>query len=78
MLHVVSHHCLFLCVHVSASVQSVIAEKLTGFQPTKKFLYCLEPELSLPYTILQNKIKILRFLKSGKTDFKDLNMILRI
>ena len=74
-LRVVSHHCLFLCIHMSASVQTVIAEKLTGFQLTKKFLYCLEPELSLPYIILKNKIKI---LKSDKTDFKDLNMILTI
>ena len=74
----VSHHCLFLCIHVSTSVQTIIAEKLTGFQLTKKFLYCLIPELSLPYIILKNKITILRSLKSGKTDFKDLNMILRI
>jgi hypothetical protein len=78
MLHVVSHHCLFLCIHVSASVQTVIAEKLTGFQLTKKFLYCLEPELSLPHITLQNEIKILRSLKSVKTDFNDFNMILRI
>ena len=60
MLHVVSHHCLFLCIHMSASVQTLIAEKLTGFQLTKKLLYCLEPELSLPYIILKNKIKILK------------------
>jgi hypothetical protein len=59
MLHVVSHHCLFLCIHVSASLERVIAEKLTGFQLTKKFLHCMEPELSLLYIVLENKIKIL-------------------
>jgi len=71
MLNVVSHHCLFLCIHVSPSVQTVIAEKLTGFQLTNKFLHCVQPELSLPYIVLKNEIKILRPLKSGKTDFKD-------
>ena len=45
---------LFLCIHVSVAVQTVIAEKLTGFQLTEKFLYCKEPELPLLYTILQN------------------------
>jgi len=78
MLHAVSHRCLFLCIHVSASVGRVIAEKLTGFQLTKKFLYCMEPELSLPYIVLRNKIKMLRSLKSGKTDFRNFNVILRI
>ena len=29
---------LFLCVHVSPSLERVNAEKLIGFQPTKKFL----------------------------------------
>jgi hypothetical protein len=52
-------------------VERVIAEKLTGFQLTKKLLYCMEPELSLPYIILENEIKILKFLKSGKTDFME-------
>ena len=75
MLHVVSHHCLFVCIHVSTSVQTVIAEKLTVFQLTQKFLHCMEPELSLPYIILQNKIEILRSLKSSKTDLKDSNFI---
>jgi hypothetical protein len=65
---VVPHHCLFLCFHVSTSVGKVIVEKVTGFQLTKKFLSCVEPELSLPYIILKNKIKILRSLKSSKTD----------
>jgi hypothetical protein len=78
MLHVVSHYCLFLCILVSTSVERVIVEKLTGFQLTKKFLYCMEPELSLLYIILENEIKILISLKSGKTDFKDINMILKI
>ena len=76
-LHAVSHHSLFLCIHVSMSVESVIAEKLIGFQLTKKFLYCMEPELSLPYIILKNKIKILRSSKSGKTGFKNFSMFLR-
>ena len=71
LLHVVYHRCLFLCIHVSPSVQTVIAEKLTGFQLTNKFLYCMQAQLSLPYIILKNKIKILRPLKSGKTDFKN-------
>jgi len=75
MLLVVSHHCLFLCIHLPISVQTVIAEKLTGFRLTKKFLQCMEPELSLPYIIPKNKIKILRSLKSGKTDFKIFNII---
>jgi hypothetical protein len=57
---------------VSPSVEQVIAEKLTGFQLTNKFLYCMEPEPSLPYTILKNNIKILRSLKSGKTDVRSL------
>ena len=78
MLHVFSHHCLFLCIHVSTSVQTVIAEKLTGFQPTKTFLYLLEPELSLQYIVLKNKIEILRSLKSGKTDFNNFSMTLFI
>jgi len=78
MLHVVSHHCLFLCIHVSTSVQTAIAEKLTGFQLTKKFLYCMESELSLQYIMLKNKMKILRSLKSGKTDFNNFNMILSV
>jgi hypothetical protein len=78
MLHVVFHHCLFLCIHVSISVERVIAVKLIGFQLTKKFLYCMEPGLSLQYIILKNKIEILRSLKSGKTGFKNFNMILRI
>ena len=75
---VVSHHCLFLCIHVSTAVQTVIAKKLTGFQLTKKFLYCLERELSLPHIMVKNKIEILKSLKSGETDFKDFNVILRI
>ena len=70
-----SHHCLFLCIHVSTSVQTVIAEKLPVFQLTQKFLHCMESELSLPYIILQNKIEILRYLKSSKTDVKDSNFI---
>ena len=63
---------------MSTSVQTVIAEKLTGFQLTKKFLYHTEPELSLPYIMLKNKIEILRFLNSDKTDFNNFNMILII
>jgi hypothetical protein len=78
MLHVVSHHCLLLCIHVSTSVQTVIAEKLTCLQLTNKFLYYMQPALSLPYIILINKIKILRSLKSGKTVFKEFNLISRI
>jgi hypothetical protein len=34
--------------------------------------------LNMPHIILEKKIKILRLLKSGKTDFKNFNMILRI
>ena len=71
ILHVVSHHCLFLCIHVSTSVGRVISEKLTGLQLTKKFVHCVEPELSLPHVVLRNKIEILGSLNSGKTDFKD-------
>jgi len=78
MLYAVSHHCLFLCIFVCTSVQTVIAEKLTVFHLTKKFLYCMEPELSLQYTILKNKIEILRSLKSGKTAFSNFSMILII
>jgi hypothetical protein len=59
-------------------VERVIAEKLTGFQLTYKFLYCMEPELSLPYIVFKNKIKILKSLKSSKIDFKDFNIILMI
>ena len=77
-LHVVAHYCVLLCIHVSTSGERVIAEKLTGFQLTKEFLHCLEPELSLPYVILKNKIEILRSLKSGKTCFSITNVILRI
>jgi hypothetical protein len=33
-------------------VGRVIAEKLTGFQPTNKLLYCMESELSLLYIVL--------------------------
>jgi hypothetical protein len=73
VLHVLSQHCLFLCIHVSPSLERVIAAKLVGFQITKKFLYCMEPELSLPYTILKKKT-----LKSGKSGFKNFNMVLRI
>ena len=62
-LHMASHHCLFVCIHMSTSVQTAVAEKLTGFQLTNKFLYCLEPELSLPYIMVKNKIEILRSLK---------------
>ena len=75
MLHVVSHHCLFLSIHASTSVQTAIAEKLTGFQLTNKPLNCMEPELSLPYIILIIKIEILKSLKSSKTDFKVFNII---
>ena len=63
MLHVVSHHCLFLSIHVSASLQTVIAEKLIAFQLTKKSLHCMQPELSLPYIIEVIKIEILKSLK---------------
>jgi hypothetical protein len=63
---------------MSTSVQTAIAEKLTGFQLTKKLLHCMEPELSLPYIMLKNEIEILRSLNSGKTDFNNFNMILRI
>jgi len=49
MLHVVPHHCLFLCIHVSTSVERVIAEKMIGFYLTKKFLHCMQPELSTIY-----------------------------
>jgi len=59
-------------------VERVIAEKLTGFQLTKKFLYFTERELSLPYIILENKIEILISLKPDKTDFNNFNIILRI
>jgi hypothetical protein len=72
---VVSHHCLFFFFFVSASVQTVIAVNLTGFRLTNKFLYCMEPELSLPYIIQKNEIEMLRSLKSGETYFKDLNVI---
>jgi hypothetical protein len=48
--------------HVSTSVERVIAEKLTGFQLTKKYLYGTEPELSLPYIIMKNRIEILTSL----------------
>jgi hypothetical protein len=56
-------------------VERVIAEKLTGFQLTNKLLYCMEPELSVPYIVLEKKIKTLRSLKSGKTDFMNFNVI---
>ena len=69
MLHVVSHHCLFLCIRESPSVQTVIAEKLIGLHLTNKFLHCMQTELSLPYIVLKNKIKILRSLKQRETDF---------
>ena len=69
---------LFLCIHVSTSVQTAIAEKLTGFHLTKTFRYCMQPELSVPYIVLGNKIKILRSLKSVLPDFKDLSVTLRI
>jgi hypothetical protein len=69
---------LFLCICVSTSVQTVIAEKLTGFQLTKKFLYCMKTELSLPYINMKNKIEISRVLKPGKTDFNNFHMILTI
>jgi len=78
VLHVVSHHCLFLCIHVSASLQRVMAEKLIGFHLTEKLLYCKQPELSLLNIILENKIKILRSLKSGKTELKDCKLISKI
>jgi len=78
MLHVVSHYCLFLCIHVSTSVERVIAEKVIGLKLTKKFLYCMQPELSLPYIIQLIKIEILKSLKSGKTDFKDFNVFFSI
>jgi len=58
MLHVVSRRCLFLCIHVSTSVERVNVEYLIGFQLTKKFLHCMELELSLPYIVIKNKIKI--------------------
>jgi hypothetical protein len=74
MLHVVSHHCLFPCINVSTSVQTAIAEKLTGFQLTNKPLHCMQPELSLLYIVLKNKIKTLKSLKSGKTDFKAISV----
>ena len=67
-----------VCIHLSTSVQTAIAEKLTGFQLTNKFLHCMEPELSLPYTVLKSTIKILQSLKSGKTEFKDCILISRI
>jgi hypothetical protein len=70
VLRVVCHHCLFLSVHVSASVE----RKAFSFSPNKNFLHCMEPEASLPCIILKNKIKILRSLKSGRTDFKDFNI----
>ena len=38
----------------------------------------MESELSLPYIKLKNKIKILRTLRSGKTDFNNFNMILSV
>jgi len=69
---------LFFCIHVSTSVQTVIAVKLIAFQLTKKFLHFMEPELSLPYIVMKDKIEILRSLKSGKTDFKNFNMISEI
>ena len=75
MLHVDSHHCLFLCIHVSTSVDIVIVEKVTGLHLTKKFLHCMEPQLSLPFIILIIKNKILRSLKSSKIDFKDFNIV---
>jgi hypothetical protein len=76
MLHVVSPHCLFLRIHVSTSVERVIAERLTAIHLTKKFQYYMQPELSLTYIILKSKIKILSSLKSRKTDFKNIKMIL--
>jgi hypothetical protein len=63
---------------VSTSLERVFAAKLIGLQLTKKFLYCMEPELSLPYIILKNKIEILSFLKSGTTGFKNFITVLRI
>jgi hypothetical protein len=66
VLHVVSHHCLSFCIHVSTSVERVMAEKPIGFLLTNKLLYCVQPELSLPYIILKTKIKILSFLNQVK------------
>jgi hypothetical protein len=63
---------------VSTAVQIAIAEKLTGFQLANKLLYYFEPELSLPFIMVKNKIEILRSLNSGKTDFNNFNVILRI
>jgi hypothetical protein len=77
MLHVVSNQCLFLCIHVSTSVERIIAEKLIGFWLTKIFLHCVQPKLSLPY-IIQKKVKCeghsyIKVLKISKNDFKYLS-----
>jgi hypothetical protein len=63
---------------VSTSVERVIAEKVIGSLLTKGFLYCMQPELSLPYVIQLIKIEILKSLKTGKTDFKDFNIFFSI
>jgi hypothetical protein len=48
-------------------VERVISEKLTGLQLTKKFLHCMEPELSLAYIIVLIKIEYhLLSIISGK------------
>jgi len=70
--------CVYLSGESFCCEPNRFAANLIGLQLTKKFLYCMEPELSLPCTILKNKIEILRFLKSGKTGFKNFNTILRI
>jgi len=59
-------------------VERVTVEKLTGFQLTKKFVPCVEPELSLLYIILIIEIEILKSLKSGKTELKDNYLISEI
>ena len=48
-------------IHVSTSVQTVITEKLTGFQLTNKPLHCMQPELSFSIynTEKQNQVKLI-------------------
>jgi len=63
---------LYPCVCV---IGESYAEKLIGFQQMKEF--CFVWNLNCLYC-LKNKFKILKSLKSGKTELKDCNLISRI
>ena len=69
MLHVISHHSipLYPCLYLRGESYCSEANR---FPAKQEIPTIYRTELFLPYIILKNKTRIVRSLKSGKTELK--------